>query len=95
MAVAQQQSEIGEDKKEWRGGLSVIAIHGVRLGEEVGVRPGRPGEEVTDYFRNQRRFPSRFAKQLKNICFTLRSGSFRNKLGPEVFHVCLEKEASL
>ena len=49
MAVAQQQSEIGEDKKEWRGGLSVIAIHGVRLGEEVGVRPG---EEVTDYFRN-------------------------------------------
>ena len=41
MAVAQQQSEIGEDKKEWRGGLSVIAIHGVRLGEEVGVRPGR------------------------------------------------------
>ena len=52
MAVAQQQSEIGEDKKEWRGGLSVIAIHGVRLGEEVGVRPGRPGEEVTDYFRN-------------------------------------------
>ena len=87
MAVAQQQSENGEDKKEWRGGLSVIAIHGVRLGEEVGVRPG---EEVTDYFRNQRRFPSHFAKQLKNICFTLRLGSFRKRLGPEVFHVCLK-----
>ena len=75
MAVAQQQSEIGEDKKEWRGGLSVIAIHGVRLGEEVGVRPGRLGEGRSDRLLSQ---PEKVSELL---CQTAQKHLFHTQVG--------------
>ena len=72
MAVAQRQSEIGGYKKEGRGGLSVIAIHGVRLGEEVGVRPGEGRSD---------RLLSQPEKVSESLCQTAQKHLFHTQVG--------------